>query len=103
MSDKRKVRLVEPVRKQGVIRFEMPEDSLPATHRARLLWEVLGTVQLHAFTLRARAVEGHAGRPLYSRRMLLCLWLYAISRAVGSAREIALAFNILQHGKRLLA
>jgi transposase len=33
-------------------------------------------------------VEGRAGRSLLSPRMVLTLWLYAISQAVGSAREI---------------
>ena len=42
-DDRRKPRVAEPQRKQGVIRFEMPEDALPPTHGARVLWEVVGT------------------------------------------------------------
>lgn len=90
MSDERgHVRTVEPERRQGVIRFETPEDTLPTQHRARVLWAVTGELELSGFTRQAKAVEGRAGRPLYSPRMLLTLWLYAISRGVGSAREIA--------------
>lgn len=90
MSESRpRVRLVNPERRQGIIRFEMPEDALPAAHPARALWEILASLELCAFTARARSVEEHAGRPLYSPHMLLCLWLYAISQGVGSAREIA--------------
>ena len=84
-----KARTREPQRRQGVIRFEMPEDTLPVTHTARILWELVGTLDLRAFTRDARAVEGHAGRSVSSPRMLLCLWLYGISQGVGSAREIA--------------
>lgn len=90
MSEKRgKVRTAEPERRQGVIRFEMPEDTLPTQHRARVLWAVTGELDLSGFTRRAKAVEGGAGRPVHSPRMLLTLWLYAISRGVGSAREIS--------------
>lgn len=83
------MRLVEPERRQGVIRFEMPEDTLAPTHLARVLWQITGTLALEAFTRDSKAVEGHAGRPVYSPRMLLSLWLYAISQGVGSAREVA--------------
>jgi transposase len=84
-----KVRTREPQRLQGVMRFEIPEDSLPATHAARVLWEVLGTLNLSAFLRETKSYEGRAGRDRTSPRLLLCLWLYAISQGVGSARAIA--------------
>ena len=40
----RKVRTREPFRRQGVMRFEMPEDSLAEDHRARLSWQVVETL-----------------------------------------------------------
>src|SRR5262249_25672964 len=83
------VRTNEPVRQQGIFRWEMPEDALPDGHTARLLWRVVETLDLSAFTSEAKAVEGHAGRNATSVRMLLTLWLYAISIGIGSAREIA--------------
>jgi transposase len=67
----------------------MPEDALPADHPARLLWQVLGTLDLAGFLREAKAVEGSQGRDVLSVRMLLTLWLYAISVGIGSAREIA--------------
>jgi hypothetical protein len=70
------------------MRFEIPDDVLAVDHRARLLWRVIETLDLSAFNAGAKSVEGHAGRPLSSTRMLLTLWLYAISVGVGSAREI---------------
>jgi transposase len=71
------------------MRFEVPEDTLPATHPARVLWDVVGTLELSGFLRRARAVEGTVGAKTLSPRMKLTLWLYAISTGVGSARFIA--------------
>jgi transposase len=84
-----RVRTREPFRRQAVMRFEMPEDTLPETHTARVLWRIVETLDLSAFTARAKAVEGRQGRDLLSIRMLLTLWLYAISEGISSAREIA--------------
>jgi transposase len=84
-----KVRTKEPVREQGIFRWEMPEDTLPQDHRARLLWKVVSTLDLSGFVRDAKAVEGRQGRNVLSVHMLLTLWLYAISIGVGSAREIA--------------
>jgi len=88
-TGKPKARVAEPQRRQSVIRFEMPEDTLPVTHPARVLWDVIGTLNLGAFLAGAKAIDGSAGRRTLSPRMKLTLWLYAISNAVGSAREIA--------------
>jgi transposase len=86
---KGKPRIAEPQRRQGVIRFEMPEDMLEPTHPARVLWNVVGTLDLSAFLDGIKAVEGGPGRSTLSPQMKLVLWLYAISTGVGSAREIA--------------
>ena len=83
-----KVRTSEPHRAQGVIRFEVPEETLPTDHRARLLWGIVSQLDLSSFLLEAKAFEGHQGRDQTSVRMLLTLWLYAISVNVGSGREI---------------
>jgi len=84
-----RVRVREPFRAQAIIRFELPEDSLAPDHRARLLWRVVETLDLSGFTTGARAIEGRQGRAVLSTRMLLTLWLYAISQGIGSARAIA--------------
>jgi hypothetical protein len=64
MSETRppRVRTKEPFRRQAVIRFEMPEDTLPLDHRARLLWRIVETLDMSAFTAGAKAVEGKQGR-----------------------------------------
>lgn len=84
-----KPRIAEPVRNQGVFRFELPEDALPPTHPARVLWNVTGTLDLSRFLIGIKSVEGTVGRKTLSPRMKLTLWLYAVSQGVGSAREIA--------------
>jgi transposase len=84
-----KPRIAEPVRNQATFCFELPEDALPSTHPARLLWDVTGTLDLSRFLVGIKAVEGTAGRRALSPRMKLTLWLYAVSQGIGSAREIA--------------
>jgi transposase len=83
-----KIRTSEPQRAQGVIRFEIPEETLPSDHRARLLWGIVSQLDVSSFLSEAKAFEGHQGRDQTSVRMLLTLWLYAISVNVGSGREI---------------
>ena len=80
---------MEPQRAQGEIRFEAPDNLLPPSHPARLIWTVLGSFGLENFSKECSSVEGKAGRSLKSPRMMLTLWLYAITQGVGSAREIA--------------
>lgn len=82
-------RVEEPQRMQGEMRFEIPDDLVPEGHEARVLWNVLGTLNLRPFSAKSDSVDGKAGRSLKSPRMLLTLWLYAIARGIGSAREIA--------------
>jgi transposase len=89
VSRKERVRTREPVREQGRMVFEFPEDTLASDHPARLLWRVVERMDLSAFLAGSRAVEGHQGRDRLSVHMLLSLWLYAVSVGVGSAREIA--------------
>lgn len=84
----RKPRILEPDHQQIAIRFDDPDRSLAEDHLARVLFLIVGRLDLSAFVRKAKAVEGHAGRPLLSTQMKLSLWLYAICRGIGSAREI---------------
>jgi hypothetical protein len=69
--------------------FVVAEDSLPLSHPARLLWTALGDFDLSAFVVDAKAVAHTAGRRVYSPRMMLTLWGYALSEGVVHARQIA--------------
>ncbi len=84
-----KPRILEPQRVQGEFRFEIPDDAVAVDHPARVLWRVLGTLDLCGFSIACQSVDGKAGRSLLSPRMLLTLWTYGISVGIGSAREIA--------------
>jgi transposase len=81
-------RVTHPIRNQSEICFALPEDALAAEHPARVLWSVFSRMDLSAFLTEACAFEGGSGRATTSPRMLLTLWTYAISRGVGSAREV---------------
>jgi transposase len=71
------------------MRFECLDEALEESHPARVIWNLLGKMPLAGFSKGCEAVEGSAGRSMKSPRMLLTLWLYALTQAVGSAREIA--------------
>lgn len=64
------------------------ERLIAGDHPARAIWEFVGKLDLSAYTTKARAVEGMAGRPLLDPRLLISLWIYAYSNGVGSARAI---------------
>ena len=68
--------------------FEVPEDSLPVEHAARRIWDALGFLDMSRLVVDAKSFEGVAGRDRLSPRMLLAIWVYAISEGIGSAREI---------------
>lgn len=79
----------EPNRTVGVITFPMSEDALPLSHPARLIWTVLGTFDLAAFSADITATSDTAGRPQLSPRMKLTLWIFALTEGISSARKIA--------------
>ena len=88
VTSKQPVRMREPERRQGQFVFQIPEDQLAEDHPARILWRLVETLELSGFVENAKAFEGQCGRDCLSVKMLLTLWLYAISRGVSSAREI---------------
>jgi len=64
------------------------ENLIPSNHLARLMWEVLERLDLSLFYAPIRACEGQAGAPAIDPKILIALWLYAITQGVSSAREI---------------
>ena len=48
-----KPRTTEPVRNQGRILFELPDDAIPAEHPTRVLWSVLSRMDLSPLLGRA--------------------------------------------------
>jgi transposase/microcompartment protein CcmL/EutN len=65
------------------------ERLIEEDHPARAIWELVGRVKLNGFYAPIEAVEGSAGRTPWDPRLLVSLWIYAYSRGISSAREIA--------------
>jgi len=65
------------------------ERLIEQDHPARAIWELSGRLKLGGFYAPIEAVEGSAGRTPWDPRLLVSLWIYAYSRGISSAREIA--------------
>ena len=65
------------------------ERLIEEDHPARAIWELVGRLDLTSFLAPIGSVQGQAGRPAFDPHLLVSLWLYAYSRGIGSAREIA--------------
>jgi transposase len=65
------------------------ERLIEPEHPARAIWELVGRMKLDGFYAPIQAVEGSAGRTPWDPRLLVSLWIYAYSRGISSAREIA--------------
>jgi transposase len=84
-----KPRLVRANRHQVRLESRSLDQLIPLDHRARTLWLASEKLDLSAFYDEIDAVEAGPGRPAIDPRILLVLWLYAISEGVGSARQLS--------------
>jgi len=75
-------------REQTFLRPTRIDELLPAWHRARVIWEFTGGLDLTPLRATIKAVDGHAGAPAIDPRILLAVWMYAISEGVGKARQL---------------
>lgn len=82
-------RLKSIERKQMILRSVVVEDLLEPDHPARAIWELVGGLELNRFWVHIKSVEGVAGQDAYDPRLLICLWIYAYSEGVSSAREVS--------------
>jgi len=71
------------------MRVECEDQLIPQEHQARVIWRVVETLDVAAFHEPIRAREGVCGRNATDPRLLIALWLYAVTRGIGSARELA--------------
>ena len=58
-------------------------------HSARLIWQLIGRLDLSLYHAQIEAVEGRAGREHTDPQLLISWWIYAYTRGVSSARELA--------------
>lgn len=70
------------------MRVECDDELIPPVHQARVVWSVVGRLDLSAFHAPIRARDGACGRDATDPALLVALWLYAATRGVGSAREL---------------
>lgn len=82
-------RLRHANRSQLLLRPVDLEATIPSEHEARTLWRFVEQVDLSRFEAVIDAREGLPGRDATDPKILVSLWLYATTQAVGSARELA--------------
>jgi transposase len=76
-------------RRQILLRTVDVEKLIDEDHSARSIWELVGRLDRSLYHAQIEAVEGHAGRDHTDPHLLISLWLYAYSRGISSAREVA--------------
>ena len=88
MTERRTPRL-EPInRMQMIMRPIDVERLVEEDHPVRAIWEFIGRLDLSQYHQAIESVEGKAGRPSWDPQLMICLWIYAYSQGVSSAREI---------------
>ena len=81
--------LREPVRDQIELRAMDLDGLIGPGHPARVIWAYVQRLDLRALEEAIRAREHTPGQAPASPRLLLALWLYAVSEGIGSARALA--------------
>ena len=82
-------RLVAIDRRQLLLRTVDEEKLVDDADSVRAIWELIGRLDLRLYHAQIAAVEGSAGREHTDPQLLISLWLYAYSRGISSARELA--------------
>jgi len=82
------VRLREANRTQLRLEPINLDQVIDENHPARAIWELLHKLDVSRFEEPIKAREGSAGRDATDPRILLALWIYAISEGVASARAL---------------
>lgn len=57
-------------------------------HPARLIWDIVGRLDLSDFEKSIVSREGGSGRSCWMPGLLISLWIYGYTRGVGSARQL---------------
>jgi transposase len=83
------VRLRRPERRQVAMLIQCPDDLVGANHAVRMVMAVVEKLDLDRFHEPIKARAGQAGRDATDPQLLAALWLYACTRGIGSARELA--------------
>jgi len=87
-SGERRLRLKPVDRQQVCFRVIDAQRLVEEDHPVRAIWDLLEPLDLSRFYAGIRAVEGRAGRDACDPRVMIALWLYALSRGVREARAL---------------
>lgn len=89
LAQARNPRLKTVDRSQTIFQMVDVERLIEPEHPARAIWEFVNRLDLGSFHAPIQSVEGSAGRPAWDPRVLVSLWVYALSRGISSARELS--------------
>lgn len=65
------------------------EQLIGMDHKARAIWDLCGQLDLSVFAEKIESQEGAWGRPAWDPRLLLSVWVYALSEGITKARELS--------------
>jgi transposase len=81
---------LQPLDRQQIVLEVVDTDRLVGPdHEVRVLWDLLGRLDLSLFYEGIQALEGQAGRNHSHPQALVALWIYASLRGVRAGRELA--------------
>ena len=81
-------RLRRPQRDQVQYSWTSLDERLDPDSQARVIWTLVGRLDLDAWLEEIKAIEGHVGRDATDPRLLVALWVFATLKGIGSAREL---------------
>lgn len=81
-------RLRVPCRDQAEMSWDSLDERLDPDSPARVVWTLVGRLDLDAWLGDIKAIEHHVGRNATDPRLLVALWVFATLKGIGSAREL---------------
>lgn len=85
---KGKPRLNSPIRNQVEFVNASLDDLLPEDHPVRNIWDFVSQMNINDILNKIDSTSCNPGRPATDPKLLLALWIYAITEGIGSARVI---------------
>jgi transposase len=83
------VRVKRPQRDQIQWRDAALDQMIPKDHRVRAVWAYVDSLDLKPLYRKIQAVEGGVGRDAVDPKILMALWMFAITEGISSARHLA--------------
>lgn len=75
-------------RAQGRFTTLRVDDLIGPEHPVRLIWELVGRMDLRGFEVEIASREGGSGRSCWMPQLLIGVWIYGYTRGVASARQL---------------